>query len=223
MSEKQIRVIIAEDQQILRSGLKLCLGQKSGFEIVGEAVDGSIAVKMSEELHPDLVLLDIGMPVMDGIEAAGKIKSILPHVRIIMLTSRNSDNDVLASLAAGADGYCLKDISEDSLFLAIASVMSGAAWLDPAIAACVLKAIAGKSPPASGDKTKGQEIKFPLSDRELEVLTLVVEGLTNIEIAERLFLSPDTVKTHLKHIMEKLMVSDRTQAAVKAMRQGLVD
>jgi DNA-binding NarL/FixJ family response regulator len=161
--------------------------------------------------------MDIGLPNISGIDAAREIKTKLPETRVIMLTSHERDEDVLAALAAGADGYCLKTIEMEQLATAINSVQSGAVWLDPAVARFVIQNCLGSAPAKSAKQTT-----FPLSDRELEVLALVVDGLSNQEIAKRLIVSETTVKTHMRHIMEKLAVTDRTQAAVKALRQGLV-
>lgn len=219
----KITVLIVEDHQLLRSGLRKALEQNERFLVIGEAGDGARAVIMAKELTPSIILMDIGLPVIDGIEAARQIRAAVPSSRLIMLTSCSTDDDVFSALGAGADGYCLKSISEADLFLAIASVHSGAVWLDPQVAARVLKASTiGSTKPAS-TKDPSKNIQFPLTEREFEVLRLIVDGLSNIEIGARLFISPDTVKTHIRHVLEKLMVSDRTQAAVKALRQGLME
>lgn len=222
--QDMIGIFIAEDHEITRVGLRLTLEQLSGFTVVGEANDGQQAVEKVLEVKPDVVLMDIGLPTMDGIEATRAVKERLPDLRVIMLTSHDSDRDVFAALAAGADGYCLKEVSGSQLAMAIRCVADGAAWLDPGVASRVLKACAAggslAATPQDGAGTKaGQQT---LSQRELDVLKLVVEGLSNQEIAERLVVSVETIKTHMRHIMEKLAVSDRTQAAVKAMREGIV-
>lgn len=209
-------VLIVEDHQITRTGLRLTIEQDSQFEVVGEAASGKSAVAQAKELKPELVLMDIGLPEMNGIEAAKLIKSALPATRLVMLTSHDSDEDIFSALAAGADAYCLKDIASEQLMIALKTVADGGGWLDPAIAGRVLRSSASRVlPPAN-------ESKFMLSDREFEVLRLLVEGLSNLQMAERLKVSPETIKTHMRHIMEKLAVSDRTQAAVKALRAGLV-
>ncbi len=227
MAAESIAVLIVEDHEITRVGLKLTLAQIEGIKIVGEAEDGRAAVEQVLLLHPQVVLMDIGLPLIDGIDATSQIKTEAPQTRIIMLTSHDNDRDIFAALGAGADGYCLKEVSSNQLAMAIRTVADGAAWLDPGIASRVLRAsVAGtqaaapESASSPGGKTAAHNTK--LSQREVEVLNLVVEGLSNQEIAERLFLSVETIKTHMRHIMEKLAVSDRTQAAVKAMRQGLV-
>ncbi len=209
-------VLIVEDHQITRTGLRLTIEQDSQFEVVGEAASGKSAVAQAKELKPELVLMDIGLPEMNGIEAAKLIKSALPATRLVMLTSHDSDEDIFSALAAGADAYCLKDIASEQLMIALKTVADGGGWLDPAIAGRVLRSSASRVlPPAN-------ESKFMLSEREFEVLRLLVEGLSNLQMAERLKVSPETIKTHMRHIMEKLAVSDRTQAAVKALRAGLV-
>ena len=219
-----IDIFIAEDHEITRVGLKLTLENIPGFRVVGEGEDGKETVKKVAQLKPTVVLMDIGLPLMDGIEATAKIKEEAPSTRIIMLTSHDNDRDIFAALAAGADGYCLKEVSGTNLVMAIRAVAEGVAWLDPGVASRVLRMCATVSAHggAEGASTKSTPGVSPLSQRELDVLRLVVEGLSNQEIADRLILSVETVKTHMRHIMEKLAVSDRTQAAVKAMREGLL-
>jgi NarL family two-component system response regulator LiaR len=220
MLTNTIETILVEDHEITRLGLRKALEHMSEISVVAEVGDGMLAVSKIEELKPDLVLMDIGLPGLDGIEATRRIKETM-SVKVIMLTSHENEEDIFAALAAGADAYCLKGISPDQLGNAIRSVMEGAVWLDPGIAKCVLGQ-ALSSPPRKRCETEAEvENSFGLSDRERQVLNLVVDGLTNQAIAKELYLSPDTVKTHLRHVMEKLKVSDRTQAAVKAVRHSL--
>jgi two-component system, NarL family, response regulator LiaR len=225
---RPIAIFIVEDYEITRVGLRLTLGHIPGFKIVGEAEDGQNAVRKIGELRPQVVLMDIGLPVMDGIEATRKIKSLSPDTRIIMLTSHDNDRDIFAALSAGADGYCLKEAGSHQLANAIRAVSEGVAWLDAGIARKVLQACVNNSssaPQAVSNlavRCRSTYNPSPLSQRELDVLLLVVEGKSNQEIADNLVLSVETVKTHMRHIMEKLAVSDRTQAAVKAMREGIV-
>ena len=171
--------------------------------------------------------MDIGLPLLDGIDATGRIKDEMPETRIIMLTPHDSDRDVFAALGAGADGYCLKEVSGSQLISAIRAVADGVAWRDPGVASRVLRVgrrithhslLMSLAPRSFSPGIQASS----LSQRELDVLRLVVEGLSNQEIAGRLILSVETIKTHMRHIMEKMAVSDRTQAAVKAMRRGLV-
>lgn len=218
---------MVEDHEITRVGLRLTLEQSPDIEIIGEAADGKEATEAAIALRPHVVLMDIGLPSVDGIEATALIKKALPNTRIIMLTSHDNDRDIFAALGAGADGYCLKETATTQLVMAIKTVAEGAAWLDPGIAGKVLRAsVMGAKPNSSPYTLSGadhQKVAGPrLSQREIDVLKLVVDGLSNQAIAERLFLSIETVKTHMRRIMEKLAVSDRTQAAVKAMREGLL-
>lgn len=215
--QSPITVLIVEDQEIARVGLKVILETDPGLKVVGLAQDGNEAVDLALSLKPRVILMDIGLPVMNGIEATKAIKSSNAELRVIMLTTHDDDRHVFAALSAGADGYCLKETSSQQLVMAIRAVSEGVAWLDPGIASRVLKSI------VSGPKDKEEEKAASiLSSRELEVLRLVVDGSTNQDIADKLVLSVETVKTHMRHIMEKLAVSDRTQAAVKAMREGLL-
>lgn len=227
MAERdKIRVMIVEDHEFTRVGLKLSLDQSDLLEIVGEAEDGVAAIKLAEDLKPDVILMDIELPEMDGIEATGQIRQNLPDTRVIMLTSHTSDQEIFAALGAGAHGYCLKSTSSKQLLDVISTVADGAVWLDPGIANRVLCAYAGgeapQAPASTGGRAKAKSNELSLSPRETEILRLVAGGLSNQQIADRLSIGLETVKTHMRHIMEKLMVSDRTEAAVKAMKHGLV-
>jgi DNA-binding NarL/FixJ family response regulator len=218
---EKIRVLVVDDHPVSRTGLKFFLEEADDMEIVGEAVNGEQSVAMVEQCNPHVVLMDVGLPVMDGIQAAKLIRQKKPDVKIIMLTSHDSDEDIFASLAAGASGYCLKDVDQGRLFSAIRCVSTGDFWLDTAIASKLVTAISTSR--INWNSSQGQaNLIDPLSQRELEVLNLLVEGLSNQQIASRLVIGVETVKTHIKHILEKLAVSDRTQAAIKALREGLV-
>lgn len=222
---RDIKLLIVEDHEFTRMGLKLSLEQIKGMKIVGEASDGAEGLKKVLEVKPEVVLMDIEMPNMDGIEATKQIKEQAPDVRVIMLTSHKSDQTIFAALSAGANGYCLKNIAPQQLSTVIKMVADGAVWLDPGIANRVLSAYSlPDSQPAVVTKAppKTPKTNITLSPRETEVLRLVADGLSNQKIAERLGLGLETVKTHMRHIMEKLAVSDRTEAAVKAMKQGIV-
>lgn len=208
-TDNKIRIMLVEDHQITRIGLRCSLEVIEDFKIIAEAEDGKTAVAKAQELNPDVILMDIGLPGLSGIEAVKAIK-------ILMLTSHERSEDVYAALSVDCDGYCLKDIDTVQLTAAIRAVHNGGVWLDPGIAKHVVKGHLKVGPAKESNNDAG------LSERELEVLTLVVEGLSNQEIADRLFVSAETVKTHMRHLMEKLAVSDRTQAAVKALREGLV-
>lgn len=234
-----IRVLLVEDHLLTRIGLKTVIDRTTDIRVIGEAENGEQAVQTALELRPDVILMDVGMPIMDGIEAAGKIKKSLEHVGIVMLTSHDNERDIFASLSSGASGYCLKDVEPERLFTAIRTVHSGDSWLDSNIAAKILKqhramsassTVPEPNEPSSGTPkgtseslARAQEsLPEPLSPRELEVLNLLVEGNSNQQIADTLYVSLATAKTHVRNILNKLAVDDRTQAAVNAMRRGLV-
>lgn len=228
MTEKinNIRVLLVEDHTMTRMGLQLVLEKCDGIELIGEAEDGEQGINKAVELNPDVILMDIGLPVVDGIEATQAIKDKHLDCKVLVFTSRDSEEDVFAALGAGADAYCMKGASPEQLTSAIKAVNEGAAWLDPAIAKTVLGAINNRK--KEKEQTKDLEIKTKsdfadlLTNRELEVLKLIVEGLSNPQIAERLYITRATAKAHVHSILQKLCVDDRTQAAVTAMREGLV-
>ena len=207
-------------------GLKMLLEKSDSVQVVGEASNGLEAVSLASAKQPEVILMDIGLPEMDGIEATQKIKQQHPGIRIIMLTSKDNEQDVFASLAAGADAYCMKGISIESLSAAIEAVKEGTAWLDPAVARMVLGRFQGVKPSENLLTNNGPNEQAledcPLTSRELEVLKLIVDGLSNPEIAEKLTITKATAKAHVHSILQKLCVDDRTQAAVLAMRQGYV-
>lgn len=230
-----IKVLLVEDHLLTRIGLKTVIERTPDIRVAGEAANGEEALALVAELKPDVILMDVGMPVMDGIEASRKIRENHAYVKIVMLTSHDNDRDVFASLSAGASGYCLKDVAPERLYTAIRTVNAGDSWLDSAIAHRVLQhyAAACAPPKATGPAESGgsspvepsrtqASLPEPLSARELEVLKLVVDGLSNQQIADRLIISLATAKTHVRNILNKLAVDDRTQAAVQAMRRGLV-
>jgi DNA-binding NarL/FixJ family response regulator len=229
---RKLKLLIAEDHQILRIGLRLLMTEWSDVELVGEASTGYEAIDLANQTQPDLVIMDLGMPLMDGIEACKVIKKDNPEIKVIVLTSHTDSKDISAALSAGATGYCLKDVDSERLRTAIQSVASGDVWLDSRVAAQIMSSKVKPSEPNTTPSTPAEiepapatSVEFEadvLSPRELEVLALLVEGLSNKKIAERLFISPDTVKTHIRHIMEKLAAADRTDAAVKAVRNKLV-
>ncbi|MBD2495890.1 response regulator transcription factor [Nostoc sp. FACHB-280] len=208
-----LRVLIVEDDPMMQLGLEQSLMAQPQLEIVGQAEDGYLGVQAALKLKPDLVVMDIGLPRLDGIAATQQIKAALPETHVVMLTSHTTETEVIAALSSGADAYCIKGASVERLLKAIAAAIDGATYLDPQIARRVIDNL---KPPATQGNTAN------LSARELEVLKLMVEGLSNPEIAERLYLSPNTVKTHVRGIMNKLAVDDRVQAAVVALRSGLV-
>jgi DNA-binding NarL/FixJ family response regulator len=213
MSEA-IRVYITDDHQIVRRGIRQLLSTEAGIEVVGEASNGKEAVAGVEELKPDIVLMDLVMPVMDGIEAIRQIKAGHPSIQILVLTSFATDDKVFPAIKAGALGYLIKDTSPEELVNAIRQVHKGEPTLHSSIAQKLLKEIS-HSPddaPVSPD---------PLTERELEVLKLISRGLSNQEIAETLVVSVATVYTHVSRVLDKLHLASRTQAALYALREGL--
>jgi len=208
-----LRLLIVEDDPMMQLGLEQSLEDYAHLQIVGQASDGYMAVELAQKLHPDVIVMDIGLPRMDGIAATQEIKKSQPDVHIVVLTSHTSETEVVAALSSGADAYCIKGTNVDRLLAAIDAAYQGATYLDPQIARRVIDHLKPPAPAAN----IGQ-----LSQRELEVLKLMVDGMSNPEIAAALYLSPNTVKTHIRGIMNKLAVDDRVQAAVVALRSGLV-
>jgi len=206
-----IRVLIADDHTVLRHGLRMILEGAEGIVVVGEAADGAEAVAQARSLQPDVVLMDVNMPALDGIEATKRIRAALPQVRVLMLTISDKDRDLLAALRAGARGYLLKSAESGEVVEAIRHVAAGEAILPPALAARVLDELTMPAPSTPS-----------LTDREQEVLGLIAQGLANKEIAARLHISENTVKTHVRHILEKLGLRSRAEAAAYAVREGLV-
>lgn len=224
-SAPKIQLLIAEDHELARYGLCMALEEKGNVTIVGEAENGAQAVQLAEEQKPELILMDIGMPVMDGINATRQIKERFPDIRIVMLTSHKDEEEVYAALAAGADAYCMKDIKIERLTQVIDMVMEGTLWIDPAIARLVLQALPGsaaEAKEASANPATRKRYNTELTERELEVLKLIVAGKSNKEIATLLGVTTHTAKAHVCNIIQKLAVDDRTQVAVKALREGLV-
>lgn len=208
-----LRILIVEDDPMIQLGLERILSAYPHFHIEEIVEDGYLGVQAALKCQPDLIIMDIGLPRKDGIAATEEIKQQLPNVRIVMLTSHTDKTEVLAALASGADAYCVKGASIDQMLAAIAAAEAGAAYLDPQVARSVLDNL---KPPAP-DLNVGN-----LTEREMDVLKLLVEGKNNTEIGADLYLSPNTVKTHVRGIMNKLAVDDRVQAAVVALRAGLV-
>ncbi len=218
--DKKIGVLIVEDNELMRHGLRAVLDRAEEFEVLGEAEDGASAVDMAGELKPEVIVMDIGLPIMNGIEATRLIKQALPSVNVVMLTSHDNDTEIFAALSAGAAGYCLKDCASERIKIAVSSVAEGAAWIDPRIAHKVLRAF--ESPAPRVEASQAVPPSDLLSQREREVLRLMVDGASNKEISEKLIISISTVRTHVEHILEKLAVTGRTAAAVKAMKEGLI-
>jgi two-component system, NarL family, response regulator LiaR len=211
-----LRILIVEDDPLIQLGLEQYLEEFAQFQIIGQAGDGYKAIAIAKKLVPDLVIMDIGLPKLDGIAAAQEIKLIIPEIRIVMLTSHDTETEMMAAFTSGADAYCIKGTSLKGLLAAIAAAQEGAIYIDPQIAS---QAIAYFQLQAKLKNNPTDQ----LSQRELEVLELIVEGNSNPLIAQQLYISVSTVKTHIRSIMNKLAVNDRVQAAVVALRSGLVD
>ena len=214
MADRPIRVFLADDHPVVRQGLRTFLESRDGFETVGEAGEGGAAATAVARLHPDIVLMDLVMPGLSGVEAIARIREESPETRVVVLTSFASDDQVIPAVQAGAAAYLLKDVEPTGLEAAIRLVNSGEALLDPQITARVMEEVA--HPAVTGDLAS-------LTPREREVLGLLARGLSNRELADSLVVSEKTVKTHVSNILMKLGVHDRTQAALLAVREGLVD
>jgi len=210
-----MKIVICDDQDIVRDGLELLLKLEPDIEVVGIASDGAEAVTMVEQKKPDLVLMDLKMPVMNGVDATREIKARCPGVKVMVLTTYGTDDWVFDALRAGASGYLLKDAPREGVLGAIRGTMEGKTFIDPAVAGKVLSEI------TSSRKKPETLITSKLTEREVEVLRLLARGLSNEDIAKKLFLSEGTVRNHISSIVDKLGVSDRTQAAIIAIQHGL--
>ncbi|AVH65853.1 response regulator transcription factor [Nostoc sp. UCD121] len=236
----KIRIALIEDHDLTRVGIRTALIQKDEIEVVGEAANAAEGLKMLKMVQPDIAIVDIGLPDKDGIELTREVKSTANGqqlaTKVLILTLRDNKEAVLAAFAAGADSYCMKDIKFDNLLEAVRVTYNGNAWIDPAIARIVLQQaqqnpqklesafVDTKTIASNPDYVENLEgiQPYTLTERELEVLQLIVEGCSNALIAERLYITVGTVKTHVRNILNKLCADDRTQAAVRALRSGLV-
>jgi NarL family two-component system response regulator LiaR len=207
-------VLLVEDHALTRAGLRAAL-DAAGFDVIGEAEDGPRGLEEARRLGPDVAVIDLGLPGMDGIELTRQLRAAVPKTRIVILTMHDLDTEVLAALAAGADAYCVKSTKTEGIVTAVRVVAEGGAYFDPAVAHIVMRRVVDpKAEPASG--------RSPLTPRETEILKLVADGVGNAEIADRLALGLGTVKGHIRDILEKLSAADRTQAAVVALRRGII-
>lgn len=212
--EGSARVMLVDDHAVVRQGLRTFLDLQDDITVVGEAKDGVEALQIVHELEPDVVLMDLVMPRMDGIETVRRMKALRSHIQIIVLTSFGDDQKVFAAIRAGATGFLLKDVSPQDLAAAIHAARRGEASLAPGIATKLLQEIAIGSNPAAEEHT--------LTEREYAVLALIAQGRSNRQISEELTISEKTVKTHVSNILTKLHLEDRTQAAIYALKEGLV-
>jgi len=219
MSGTPVRVLLVDDQALFREALAVLLEVRAEIEVVGEAADGAAALERSAALQPDVVLMDLHMPVLDGIAATRRLRVEQPGVRVLALTTFDDDEDVFAALRAGAVGYLLKDVTSDRLVEALLAAARGESVLQPSVAARVVARFAGMPDDAA---PRPQPLVVPLSDRELEVLRLLGDGCSNREIATSLFLAEGTVKNHVTNVLAKLGARDRTQAALRGRALGLV-
>ncbi len=221
---KDVRVLLIEDHVMTRMGLSLVLEHAEGVSLIAEAEDGLSGVEKAKELLPDVILMDIGLPNIDGIEATKRIKAFNPDLKVLIFTSRDNEDDVFASFKAGADGYIMKGANPEQTVNAIKAVKEGIAWIDPNIARLVLSNIQRNTPSEQEEsvETKEKTNMYDLTDRELEVLSLIVEGLSNSQIADRLVIAKATAKAHVHSILQKLYVDDRTKAAILALKEGIV-
>ncbi|NJL82498.1 MAG: response regulator transcription factor [Chloroflexaceae bacterium] len=237
----KIRVALVEDHALTRVGLRTTLRQQSEFELVGEAASGTDGLLLLEQTLPDVAIVDIGLPGIDGIELTRQFRGFQQEnnssiTKILILTLQDQEESVLAAFAAGADSYCMKDAHSLRLVEAIKVTLEGNSWIDPAIAKIVLskatkfdgeerqRAATNRTVAIHATEPEYTQIieAYPLTERELEVLQLIVDGFSNAEIADKLYITVGTVKTHVRNILNKLCADDRTQAAVRALRAGLI-
>jgi two-component system, NarL family, response regulator LiaR len=234
------RVVVIEDHDLTRTVLQMSLERTGSIQVVGKAATATEGLTLLQEHKPDVAIVDVGLPDLDGIDVTRQIKnnpSLCDVTKVLILTSRDNEATVLAAFAAGADSYCMKDAAIQTLTDAIQITADGNSWIDPAIAGIVLQKarqaeqlvpalVEGAPEGATESLAEGENglawSDYTLTDRELEVLQLIVDGFSNAAIAEQLYISIGTVKTHVRHILNKLCADDRTQAAVRALRSGLV-
>jgi DNA-binding NarL/FixJ family response regulator len=217
-----IRLLLVDDQRLMREGLRTLLELEKDFEVVGEAGDGKAALEAYAGLNPEVVLMDIRMPVMDGVEATRRLRAGWPEAKVIILTTFDDEANVFEGLRAGAQGYLLKDLSGQELANAVRTVAGGGALIEPSVARKVVAEFARLSPAPRSASSAHAELIEPLSERELEVLKLIAQGLSNGEIADRLSLAEGTVKNYVTSILQKIGSRDRTQAALRARELGLI-
>jgi DNA-binding NarL/FixJ family response regulator len=216
--------MIVDDSRLTRISIRTTLkGVHQEIELVGEAEDGSQAIEMAGTIRPQVILMDIGMPIMDGVRATQQIKRSHPEIKVVMLTSHEDEEDVLDAFNSGANSYCLKETPPEMLVHVIKSTAHGACWIDPKIARIVMSQLQPNDRGINNNKHSSENSGVcSLTEREVDVLKLVTQGLNNAEISDRLCISMNTVKTHLKNIFQKLEVEDRTAAALKALKERII-
>lgn len=219
---KTISVVIVEDYKLTRVGLKSTLNDYEHINVIGEAEDAVEGIKIIEKLKPDVVLMDLGLPDLNGLEATMKLKEKGLNPKIIILTSHERGEEVIAALGAGANAYCLKDVSPETLSEVIRNVAQGACWVDPGVASVALGFFPKPENVSLMKSTDVQDARAQLTERELEVLKHLVKGKSNTEIAKELIVSVHTAKAHVCSILQKLCVDDRVQAAVKAIKENII-
>ncbi|MBR6098794.1 response regulator transcription factor [bacterium] len=219
---KIIKVAIVEDFKLTRVGLRCALNANEDINVVVEAEDAQSCIRVLDREKPDVVLMDLGLPVMNGIEATIKVKELLPSTKVIALTSHDREEEVIAALSSGASAYCLKDIDPEKLANVIRDVNEGACWIDPMVSQLALKSFPKIDNVGFLPCKNQMENRVPLTEREYEVLKHLVSGKSNTEIAKELIVSVHTAKAHVCSILQKMCVNDRVQAAVKAVKEGLV-
>jgi DNA-binding NarL/FixJ family response regulator len=216
-----IRVLLVDDQELVRTGFRMILDGQADIEVVGEAADGKQGVEAAQKLRPDVVVMDIRMPVLDGIEATRRIvrDGLAPGAHVLVLTTFDADENVIEALRAGASGFLLKDVTPADFVVAIKTIAAGDALLAPTVTRRLLDRFADRLPPVNDQRSAALR---DLTEREVEVLKLVARGLSNREIADHLVLAEPTVKTHVSHVLDKLDLRDRAQAVVLAYEAGLI-
>lgn len=213
---KHIRVMLADDHTVFRQGLKSLLAYEEDIKVVGEAANGKEAIDFALQLHPDVIIMDINMPILNGLEATKKIKKELPKIKIVILTSQGDEKSIFSLIEAGTDGYLLKDVAAENLVSAIRDVNAGKSTLHPEVTQKLLSRFLHKTEP---DKTKSLDI---LTEREIEVLKALAKGYSNQQIAEELYISQRTVQNHLHNIYNKLGINGRTEAVIYAIQEGII-
>ena len=213
----EVRVVVVDDHDLFRTGLKTLL-EEQGVNVVGEAPNGQTAIRLAGELAPDVVVMDLNMPGLTGVETTRKLSGVAPLTRVVVLTISADDDDVMDAVMAGACGYLLKDSSIQDLIVGIRAAAAGESLISPQIAAKVLRRLRSQS----SNEDAAETIRAELSDREIQVLKLIANGKDNAQIARELFISPKTVKNHISNILMKLQIDNRIQAAVYAVRSGIV-